>query len=1024
MSDNKYFATKEPEKTAATLLHKANAWYNQVYTNGYLIKVRDSWMAYHGAHFSSAMGGHKITFGGEQGELVQIAINHYRNIASHILTMVTANRPAFQARATNADYKSLVQAKLANNLLDYYMREKRLEKYLRRAVEYAIVLGSGFIKMEWNSTTGEIYDINEELGTEIREGDVEFTSLSPYDVVFDTTKETTDNHDWVICRSFKNKFDLAAKYPELGDRIRGLETKSDLLKFRFEMFSYDETDDIPVYEFFHKRSESLPEGRYLLFLESDIILMDTPLPYRTLPVYRISPSDILGTPYGYTPMFDLLPIQDAVNSLYSTVLTNQHAFGVQNIYVPRGADISFKSLEGGLNIVEGNSGAGKPEAMNLTATPPEIFSFLKTLEQQMETISGVNSVARGNPEASLKSGTALALVQSMALQFISGLQQQYVNLIEDVGTGLINMLKDFAAVPRIAMIAGKGNKSYIEKEFTGEDLSQVNRVIVDMGNPIARCLEKNTPIIMFNGTTKLVQDIVVGDKLMGPDSKERTVDIIETGTDRMYKVRSNDINREIEYGCNENHILTLKYCLDGRSNRKSETWKKGNILDISIKDYINLPNRQKRQLQGFTVGVDFPVKELPIDPYILGSWLGDGNSANTGITTMDLEIKTAWESYAESIGLQLRTSTSTTSGKATTYYITSGLQNGSNNRNSMMNVLRELELINNKHIPTYYMNIPKSDRLQLLAGLIDTDGSNAHGTYVFTQKCDRLTKDVVHLAKSLGFRVTTKKETTLPSKLVPAPSIINKVIIGGNVWEIPCKLPRKQVIKSEKNRDALNYGINVEYVGSGQYFGFTLKEEPHFLLGDFTVTHNTTAGKMQMATELIQYGIVRTPEQYISVMTTGQLDIMTDDTQNELLLIQNENERLSEGAPVRALAIDQHVQHIKGHRNVLSDPDLREDEELSNLVLDHIQEHIDLLRNTDPSLLALIGEQPLGPVGGSPPNVASSNTEVNQSQTPQGEPMGQVPPNAPAAGSANVPQVSADMLSNPELQQNTMGNVK
>lgn len=674
MSESIYFASKDAQATADNILHKANVWYNELYNNGYLSKVREMWMAYHGAYYTSVNGAHRIVFGGEQGELTHLAVNHLRNIAQHILQMITSNRVAFQARATNRDYKSLVQAKLANQLLDYYMREKRMERYLHQAVEYAVVLGTGYLKMDWNATGGEVYDVNEETGTPIYEGDVEFYVLSPYDVVFDTTKES-QNHDWVVCRSFKNKFDFAAKYPEFEEKIKGLHTKSDLFKFRMEMYSYDETADVPVYEFYHKRTESMPDGRYMLFLDKDIVLIDSPLPYRTLPVYRISPSDILGTPYGYTPMFDLLPIQDAVNSLYSTVLTNQHAFGVQNIYVPRGADVSMKSLEGGLNIIEGNSGAGKPEAMNLTSTPKEVFDFLGKLENQMEIISGVNSVARGSPEASLKTGAALALVQSMALQFISGLQQQYIEMVEDVGTGLVNMLKDFAAVPRIAMIAGKSNKSYIATEFTGDDLSQVNRVIVDMGNPISR----------------------------------------------------------------------------------------------------------------------------------------------------------------------------------------------------------------------------------------------------------------------------------------------------------------------------------------------------------------TTAGKMEMASQLIQYGIVTTPEQYMNVLVTGQLDTITDDTQKELLLIEDENEKLSNGEEIHTLAIDEHLKHIKGHRSILSNSDMRKDPTLSKAVLDHINEHIQLLRETDPSLLQIIGEQPLGPIAGSPPAPGiGQEQQLNNSQAPNGQsgPNGPSPSAGELPNMPKMPQVPADVLPNPQLQEQAMGNVK
>lgn len=481
--ETEYFASKKAEEAVPVIRKRTEDWFETLTNNNYLDKIKRCWLAYHGAYFDDIGGGHSITFGGEQGELSHLPVNHFRNIAQHILVMVTANRPSFQARSTNTDYKSLVQTKLANSLLDYYMREKRLEKNLRLAVEYAIVMGSGYIKMEWNATTGEIYDFNEETQTPVYEGDVVFTNLSPYDVVFDSTKETTDL-DWVVTRTWRNKFDIAAKYPEFEEEIKGLKTKSDMSKFKLVGSSFDKTVDIPVYEFYHRRSESMPDGRYLLYLDDDIVLADSPMPYRELPVYRISPSDVLGTPYGYTSMFDLLPLQDAVNSLYSTALTNQNAFGVQNIYVPRGADISINQLGGGLNVIEGNAQAGKPEPLNLTETPAEIFSFMQQLIGDMETLSGVSSVSRGQPEPSLKSGNALALIQNQSLEFVSGLQGQYIQLTEDIGTGLVNLLKDFGSVPRVAAIAGKNNKTEM-KEFTGDDLESVNRVIVDVGNALA-----------------------------------------------------------------------------------------------------------------------------------------------------------------------------------------------------------------------------------------------------------------------------------------------------------------------------------------------------------------------------------------------------------------------------------------------------------------------------------------------------------------------------------------------------------
>lgn len=522
---NQYFAAREADEAVNVLIQKASQWFKGLDDNGYLDKLRQLWAAYHGAYYTNFGDGHQITFAGEQGEFVNLPVNHFRNIAQNILVMITASRPSMEARAVNTDYKSLVQTKLANGLLDYYMREKRLERYLRTAVEYAVVLGTGYVKMEWSATSGEIYEYidpevdpltGEEIspGYPVYEGDVKFSNLSPFDVVVDSTKENQD-HDWILCRTYKNKYDLAAKYPELADEIIKVPTKSEN-DARFSKVGASETDDVPVYEFFHKNTEAMPNGRYLLYLDSDIVLMDTPMPYDVLPVFRIAPNDVLGSPMGYTPMMDLLPIQDYVNSLFGVIATNINAFGVQSVVSPRGSDVISSSLTGGLNLIEYNPQAGPPQALQLTQTAPETYQFLQQLIQQMEVISGVNSVARGQVPEQLKSGNALALIQSMALQFMSGLQQSYITLMEEVGTGLIKMLQRFASAPRIAYIVGKSNKTEM-KEFTGDDLTSINRIIVDAGNYLARTTA---------GRVEMASELIQMQLIKTP---EQYLEVIQTG---------------------------------------------------------------------------------------------------------------------------------------------------------------------------------------------------------------------------------------------------------------------------------------------------------------------------------------------------------------------------------------------------------------------------------------------------------------------------------------------------------------
>lgn len=482
-SSDIYFAAEEAPKCAAILLGKAASFYNILLGNSYLDKMRDMWRGYHGAYTNEVGFGHRTNFTGAEGELVQSPVNHFRNLAQHIYVMITSNRPVMEARAVNSDYKSMSQTYIANGILDYYMREKRLEEALKRACEMSIVLGTGYIKLEWNATAGNSYDADPNTGEIDYEGELEFSNLSPLDVVMDGTKETWNN-DWLLVRTFQNRFNLMAKYPELANKIKSIVPKSQSSVYRLQVFTNDETDDIPVYEFYHKKTEAMPNGRYLLFLDADVILLDDKMPYRQIPIFRIVPSEIMGTPYGYTPMYDVFPIQEMINATYSAIATNQTAFAVQNIWVPRDSDLVINNLDGALNVIDSKQ---KPEPLNLLQTSKETFDYLNILIQAAETISGVNSVARGNPEASLKSGTALALVQSMALQFASGLQQSYVKLIEDTGTALINILKDFATTPKFVELVGKNNRPFV-KEFTGDTIASINRVIVDVGNPLSRTI--------------------------------------------------------------------------------------------------------------------------------------------------------------------------------------------------------------------------------------------------------------------------------------------------------------------------------------------------------------------------------------------------------------------------------------------------------------------------------------------------------------------------------------------------------
>jgi hypothetical protein len=386
--------------------------------------------------------------------------------------------------AANTDYDSQAQTIVARGILEHIDREKHLDRYFDEGVEYAGYMGEGEIFIEWDPTAGDDY-MPDQAGQVQKNGDVTVGAYWPLDIVRDPTLRKYTDRTWIIRRRFRNKYDLAAHHPDLAKKILALSYDDDDEKRHIGPMSDADTDLIPEYTLFHAKTPAVPQGRLATVLSDDLVLIDGPLPYRRIPGYRISSDDLHGTGFGYTVGYDLLPLQTTLDALYSTIVTNQANFGVQNVAAPRGSGVTVQEIVAGLNLFEYDAKGGPPTALDLLKTPKEIFEFVASLEHLMETLSGVNSVARGNPEASLKSGAALALVAAQAIQFASGLQKSYAKLLEDVGTAIIEILQDFATTPRMALIAGKNNRPMM-KSFTNKDINKINRVTVDMGNPVLR----------------------------------------------------------------------------------------------------------------------------------------------------------------------------------------------------------------------------------------------------------------------------------------------------------------------------------------------------------------------------------------------------------------------------------------------------------------------------------------------------------------------------------------------------------
>lgn len=309
----------------------------------------------------------------------------------------------------------------------------------------------------------------------------------------------------------------------------------------------------------------------------------------------------------------------------------------------------------------------------------------------------------------------------------------------------------------------------------GELVHQHKKLCINAARDHGKCEAVGTPVRMYDGTIKKVEDVVVGDLLMGIDSKPRRVVATRRGHDSMmYRI---DQSRGDSYTVNSRHICTL---IEKDRNGSIATASK-RIVDIDIPTLLSkTPNRVKERYRGFKVAVQYPARPVEIEPY--------------------------------SFGYNARS---------------------------------------NSRIPEQYLVNSEEVRLQVLAGLIDSDGNYWQGGYHFGNTNYQLVCDVKNLADSLGF-CTRMGGGTRYCKALGRDYSSWCVTISGELDRIPVKIARKKVQTdwstktSHKDWGTIDgvhptvvSSLKITSVGEGDYISITTDGDHRFVLGDGTVTHNS-----------------------------------------------------------------------------------------------------------------------------------------------------------------------------------------
>jgi hypothetical protein len=370
-----------------------------------------------------------------------------------------------------------------------------------------------------------------------------------------------------------------------------------------------------------------------------------------------------------------------------------------------------------------------------------------------------------------------------------------------------------------------GLVSHLRKAQSGQKSFEEGRL--PSIDDIRGCLAYDTGILLSNGRARAVQDIKVGDLLMGDDGLPREVLRLFDGEQQMYRITTKTSNDS--FICNEDHILTLSH--------------NDRMRDVRLGDFLKeSENWQFRCKQHYSTGYELPEIPVLIPAYSFGAWLGDGSkSAFRIMDASDLGISNR---VAGEIGAELLAPSDP---NREYFNFNTGL------KGEMLDKLRQLGVWENKHVPDVYVFNSKAVRYNLLAGLIDTDGcyNVKDNAYYFYQKCEDTARKVVRIARSLGLYSTVHPRIISGSYTGSNGSTIFEVAISGDIKKIPAQKSTRIVAKVRRT-DPLKRGILIEKLDVQPYFGFQLSGNGRFLLENHTVTHNSGSIK-QISFDIISF---------------------------------------------------------------------------------------------------------------------------------------------------------------------------
>lgn len=443
---------------------------------------------------------------------VRLIINKVRSTVRKEMSKITKERPVGFVIPKSTDDQDLLAAKAGDSLVEYFWREKKYMRELRRAVFWSTITGTGFLK-DW-------YD-PDAMTPDEQQGDMFVERISPFHIYIpNVQEEEIESQPYVIHSVGKTPDEVEIKY---GIRpVADSKSSSSPMDEKFlnvlGIRESNNKDLVNVKEIWIKPNAKFKEGAVVVWAGSQILHMEEGWPY-THKQFPFSKIDHIPTGrfYAESTVTDLIPLQKEYNRGRSQIMESRNRMSKPQLVAPKGSiDPNKMTSEPGLIILY-QPGFSKPEAIPPPNLPSYVIEELNRTLSDMNDISSQHEISQGQTPPGVSAATAISYLQEQDDTVLSYTTQSVEEVTEKVSRHFLSHVTQFWDSARQIQVVGD-NRQFEVFELDKDALHNNTNFMIQIGSSTPRSLAAKQAFIMELGKMGWIP----------PDKALRYLDMAET----------------------------------------------------------------------------------------------------------------------------------------------------------------------------------------------------------------------------------------------------------------------------------------------------------------------------------------------------------------------------------------------------------------------------------------------------------------------------------------------------------------